>query len=493
MIENDNTPTELNTSTEAAAPTSEATAPAPVYFEDLPLSEDVLDALYDMRFETCTPIQAGCIPEILKGTDMIGIAQTGTGKTAAYLLPMLTLLAEEPHAHDAVNCLIMAPTRELAQQIDQAMQGFAYYTGINGLAVYGGNDGQRFELERRSFQQGADIVIATPGRLITHLQLGNLDLSRTTHLILDEADRMLDMGFIDDIKTILKALPAKRQVILFSATMPDEIAALAREFMHEPAEVKIAVSKPAEKIDQSIYVCRDGDKTPIVKEIFRDTKPERVILFASSKMRVKELNIILRRKGFNCAAMHSDLDQKERDEVMLAFKQRRVDMLIATDIVSRGIDIDDIQMVINYDCPRDPEDYVHRIGRTARAGKAGRAITLVGEKDLFPLRKIERLLEEKIPRNPLPEGCKEPEYDKQDEKKSSRGNRRGGKGKGGSKSQTGSRKPRTDKSKQSSEAKKPEIQHPASDAAKPEAPKRKPRHRKPRTKKTAEQNTANQQ
>lgn len=390
-----------------------------VYFEDLPLSEDVLDALWDMRFETCTPIQAGCIPEILKGKDMIGIAQTGTGKTAAYLLPMLTLLAEEPHAADAVNCLIMAPTRELAQQIDQALQGFAYYTGINGVAVYGGNDGHRFEQELRSFKQGADIVVATPGRLITHLQLGNLDLSRTTHLILDEADRMLDMGFIDDIKTILKALPEQRQVILFSATMPDEIAKLAKEFMHDPTEIKIAVSKPAEKIDQSIYVCRDGDKTSIVKHIFLDMPPERVILFASSKQRVKELNIILHRKGFNCAAMHSDLDQKERDEVMLAFKQRKIDMLIATDIVSRGIDIDDIQMVINYDCPRDPEDYVHRIGRTARAGREGRAITLVGEKDLFPLRKIERLLEEKVPRNPLPEGCKEPDESAASERKSS--------------------------------------------------------------------------
>lgn len=379
------------------------------YFEDLPLSEDVLDALYDMRFETCTPVQAACIPKILEGKDMIGIAQTGTGKTAAYILPMLTLLAEEPHEADAVNCLIMAPTRELAQQIDQAMQGFAYYTGIHGVAVYGGNDGQRFEQERRSFSQGADVVIATPGRLITHLQLGNLDLSRTTHLILDEADRMLDMGFIDDIKTILKELPQNRQVILFSATMPAEISELAKEFMTDPQEVKIAVSKPAEKIDQSIFVCRESDKTPIVKHIFKDDKPERVILFASSKQRVKELNIILHRKGFNCAAMHSDLSQKERDDVMLAFKQRRIDMLIATDIVSRGIDIDDIQMVINYDCPRDPEDYVHRIGRTARAGKEGRAITLVGEKDLFPLRKIERLLEEKIQRNTLPEGCKEPD------------------------------------------------------------------------------------
>lgn len=462
-----------------AAAEQEATEEQKVYFEDLPLSEDVLDALYDMRFETCTPIQAGCIPEILKGTDMIGIAQTGTGKTAAYLLPMLTLLAEEPHANDAVNCLIMAPTRELAQQIDQAMQGFAYYTGINGLAVYGGNDGQRFELERRSFQQGADIVIATPGRLITHLQLGNLDLSRTTHLILDEADRMLDMGFIDDIKTILKALPSKRQVILFSATMPDEIAKLAKEFMHNPAEVKIAVSKPAEKIDQSIYVCRDGDKTPIVKEIFKDTKPERVILFASSKQRVKELNIILRRKGFNCAAMHSDLDQKERDEVMLAFKQRKVDMLIATDIVSRGIDIDDIQMVINYDCPRDPEDYVHRIGRTARAGREGRAITLVGEKDLFPLRKIERLLEEKLPRNPLPEGCKEPEPESDDKGGKGRGRGRGGKsnhGRGG-KSNSKSGRDSKPKSDNKSEA-KPKADSNAEAKTKNQH-RRKPRHKKP--------------
>lgn len=443
----------------------------PTYFEDLPLSEDVLDALYDMRFETCTPVQAACIPEILRGTDMIGIAQTGTGKTAAYLLPMLTLLAEEPHERDAVNCLIMAPTRELAQQIDQAMQGFAYYTGINGVAVYGGNDGQRFEQERRSFQQGADVVIATPGRLITHLQLGNLDLSRTTHLILDEADRMLDMGFVEDIKTILKELPANRQVILFSATMPNEIAALAKEFMTNPAEVKIAVSKPAEKIDQSVYVCRDGDKTPIVKHIFKDTTPDRVILFASSKQRVKELNIILRRKGFNCAAMHSDLDQKERDEVMLAFKQRKIDMLIATDIVSRGIDIDDIQMVINYDCPRDPEDYVHRIGRTARAGKEGRAITLVGEKDLFPLRKIERLLEEKIPRNKLPEGCKAPEESAKDER--GKGDKNKKHRRSGKKGDTKGRKPAPHKEGENAQKDK---------SAEKTNKSRKPRRRKPANK-----------
>ena len=382
---------------------------AEVYFEDLELSEDVLDALWDMRFEKCTPIQGQCIPHILEGRDLIGIAQTGTGKTAAYLLPMLTLLAQERSNADAVNCLIMSPTRELAQQIDQALQGFSYYTGINGVAVYGGNDGVRFEQERKSFQQGADIVIATPGRLITHLQLGNLDLSRTTHLILDEADRMLDMGFIDDIKLILKQLPKERQVILFSATMPPEIDAIAKEFMTNPAEVRIAVSKPADKIDQSVYVCRDADKPLIVQHLFADHAPERVILFSSSKQRVKELTIALKRKGFNCAQMHSDLDQKERDEAMLAFKQRKTDMLIATDIVSRGIDIDDIKMVINFDCPHDAEDYVHRIGRTARAGREGRAVTLVGEKDHFALSKIERLLGEKIPRCPLPDGLQQPE------------------------------------------------------------------------------------
>lgn len=402
-------------------------APEPtVYFEDLALSDDVLDALWDMRFEKCTPVQAKCIPHILEGKDMIGIAQTGTGKTAAFLLPMLTLLHEQPHPADAVNCLILSPTRELAQQIDQALQGFAYYTKTNSVAVYGGNDGIRFEQERKAFSQGADIIVATPGRLISHLQLGNLDLSRTTHIILDEADRMLDMGFFDDIKTILKQLPENKQTILFSATMPPEIAKMAREMMRNPVEVKIAVSKPAEKIDQSVYICRDNDKTPILKHIFTEQPPERVIVFVSSKQRVKELNVILKRKGYNCAAMHSDLDQSERDVVMLGFKQRNIDMLIATDIVSRGIDIDDIQMVINYDAPRDPEDYVHRIGRTARAGREGRAITLIGEKDRYPLSKIEKLLDKKITRNPLPESCLPPEEPAKYEGK--RRPSRGGKG-----------------------------------------------------------------
>lgn len=396
-------------------------------FYDIPLSDDVLDAIYDMHFENCTPVQEACIPHILAGEDVIGIAQTGTGKTAAYLLPVLTLLQEQPHPKDAVNCLIMAPTRELARQIDQALQGFSYYMDINGVAVYGGNDGQRYEQERRALAQGADIVIATPGRLISHISLGNFDLSRTTHLILDEADRMLDMGFSDDIMQIVKCLPKERQTILFSATMPKEITALAHSIMHDPVEVKIAVSKPAENIRQGVYLCHEVNKMQILLKVFEEQPPQRVILFAKSKQDVKNLAIQLKRKGYNCKAMHSDLDQKERDDVMNEFKARHVDLLVATDIVSRGIDIDDITMVINYDAPRDPEDYVHRIGRTARAGRQGQAITFVSERDFPALRSIEKLLEKEVPRLTLPEGMTGPEYTAVAKKKSTRGNKNKGK------------------------------------------------------------------
>ena len=293
-----------------------------VFFEDLDLSDNVLDALYDMRFEKCTPVQANCIPPILEHHDVLGVAQTGTGKTAAYLLPLLTLLERDEHPADAVNCLVIAPTRELARQIDQALQGFAYYTNVNAVAVYGGNDGVRYEQERKSLQAGADIVLATPGRLITHLQLGTLDLSRTTHLVLDEADRMLDMGFADDILTIVKQMPESRQTILFSATMPPKIAELARSVMHDPVEVEIAVSKPAENIQQSLYICHEGDKPLILKKVFKEQPPQRVILFCSSKQKVKELAIILKRQGLNARAMHSDLEQAERDEVTYSVPTR---------------------------------------------------------------------------------------------------------------------------------------------------------------------------
>ena len=400
-----------------------------VFFEDLDLSDNVLDALYDMRFEKCTPVQANCIPPILEHHDVLGVAQTGTGKTAAYLLPLLTLLERDEHPADAVNCLVIAPTRELARQIDQALQGFAYYTGVNAVAVYGGNDGVRYEQERRSLQAGADIVLATPGRLITHLQLGTLDLSRTTHLVLDEADRMLDMGFAEDILSIVKQMPENRQTILFSATMPPKIAELARTVMHDPVEVEIAVSKPAENIKQSLYICHESDKSVILKKIFKEQPPQRVILFCSSKQKVKELAIVLRRSGLNARAMHSDLDQTERDEVMNLFRAHKIDLLVATDIVARGIDIDDITMVINYDAPHDAEDYVHRIGRTARAGREGSAITLIGEKDLYALSNIERTLKIKIQREKLPEGVRPPQTEVQHGRggKSGRGrdNRRG--------------------------------------------------------------------
>ena len=403
---------ETTPKTEVPATSTSEKEAEEVFFEDLDLSDNVLDALYDMRFEKCTPVQAKCIPYILGHRDVLGVAQTGTGKTAAYLLPLLTLLERDEHPADAVNCLVIAQTRELARQIDQALQGFAYYTNVNAVAVYGGNDGIRYEQERKSLQAGADIVLATPGRLITHLQLGTLDLSRTTHLVLDEADRMLDMGFAEDILTIVKNMPKERQTILFSATMPPKIAELARTVMTNPAEVEIAVSKPAENIRQSVYVCHESDKSIILKRIFKEQPPKRVILFCSSKQKVKELAIILRRQGLNARAMHSDLEQTERDEVMNLFRAQKIDLLVATDIVARGIDIDDITMVINYDAPHDAEDYVHRIGRTARAGREGRAITLIGEKDLRALSVIERTLKIKIPREKLPEGVRPAQVEK---------------------------------------------------------------------------------
>ena len=416
-----------------------------VFFEDLALSDDVLDALYDMRFETCTPVQAKCIPPILENRDVLGVAQTGTGKTAAYLLPLLTLLQRDEHPHDSVNCLVIAPTRELARQIDQAFQGFAYYTGINAVAVYGGNDGIRYEQERKSLSAGADIVLATPGRLITHLQLGTLDLSRTTHLVLDEADRMLDMGFADDILSIVKHMPAERQTILFSATMPPRIVDLARSVMHDPVEIEIAVSKPAENIDQRVYICREGDKVDLITHLFREQPPRRVILFCSSKQKVKEVNIYLQRKGYNARAMHSDLEQSERDEVMQRFRAQQIDILVATDIVARGIDIDDITMVINYDAPHDAEDYVHRIGRTARAGREGRAVTLIGPRDRQRLNYIERILKIEIPRGELPEGMKAPgepsQADGKDGKGRGRGDRRHGANRKGGSGRKGGEKP----------------------------------------------------
>ncbi len=397
-----------------------------MYFDELDLNDNVLDALYDMHFDTCTPVQEKCIPEILKGNDVLGVAQTGTGKTAAYLLPILSKLDDGNYPEDAINCVIMSPTRELAQQIDQAMQGFSYYLqGVSSVAVYGGNDGGRYDQELKSLRMGADVVIATPGRLITHISLGNVDLSKVSFFILDEADRMLDMGFSEDIMTIAKKLPKTCQTIMFSATMPTKIEELAKTLLKNPVEIKLAVSKPAEKIKQEAYVCYEAQKMSIIKDIFKAGDLKRVIIFCGSKTKVKQLSASLKQQKINCGEMHSDLAQQERDDIMFKFKSGQIDVLVATDIVARGIDIDDITLVINFDVPHDTEDYVHRIGRTARADRDGRAITLINEMDMYYFQQIERFLEKVVEKMPLPEDCGEgPEYKKLN-KPSKGGNGRG--------------------------------------------------------------------
>ncbi|GCB36456.1 DEAD/DEAH box helicase [Bacteroides faecalis] len=380
-------------------------------FSELQLNANVLEALDAMRFDECTPIQEQAIPIILEGKDLIAVAQTGTGKTAAFLLPVLNRLSEGGHPEDAINCVIMSPTRELAQQIDQQMEGFSYFMPVSSVPVYGGNDGVLFEQQKKGLTLGADVVIATPGRLIAHLSLGYVDLSKVSYFILDEADRMLDMGFYDDIMQIVKYLPKERQTIMFSATMPAKIQQLAKTILHDPVEVKLAVSRPADKIIQAAYICYENQKLGIIRSLFSDEVPERVIIFASSKIKVKEVTKALKMMKLNVGEMHSDLEQAQREVVMYEFKAGRINILVATDIVARGIDIDDIRLVINFDVPHDSEDYVHRIGRTARANNDGVAITFVSEKEQTNFRNIENFLEKDIYKIPIPTELGEaPEY-----------------------------------------------------------------------------------
>ena len=406
-------------------------------FSELNLEDSVLDALDAMNFRECTPVQEHTIPVILEGKDLIGVAQTGTGKTAAYLLPVLNQLSKGNYPEDAINCIIMAPTRELAMQIDQQMEGFSYFMPASSVAVYGGNDGIRFEQEKKGLTLGADVVIATPGRLISHLSLGYVDLSKVSFFILDEADRMLDMGFAEDIMQIVKYLPKERQTIMFSATMPTKIQQLAKTILTNPVEVKLAVSKPAEKIIQAAYICYEAQKLGIIESLFKEQQPERVIIFASSKIKVKEVTKALKRLKLNVGEMHSDLDQSQREAIMHEFRNGRINMLVATDIVARGIDIDDIRLVINYDVPHDSEDYVHRIGRTARANNDGCAITFVSETEQNKFKQIENFLEKEIYKIPIPEELGEaPAYNPRSakpkgnsqsasgKKRSSNGNRR---------------------------------------------------------------------
>lgn len=380
-------------------------------FDELLTNDDLLDALYDMHFDECTPIQELAIPPVLEGRDLLAVAQTGTGKTAAYLLPVIERLVNDNYPRDCVNCVVMAPTRELAQQIDRQMQGFSYFMPVTGMAIYGGTDGHTYEQQRKGLKMGADVVIATPGRLLAHLSMGYVDLSKVSFFILDEADRMLDMGFIDDIMQIVGHLPKERQTLLFSATMPPKIQQLSKQILNNPAEVKIAVSKPAEKIKQGAYVCYEVQKLQILERIFKETPPRKVIIFSSSKLKVKELAKSLKKWNLKVGEMHSDLEQNNREEVMLQFKAGHINVVVATDIISRGIDIDNIETVINYDVPREAEDYVHRIGRTARADRDGSAYTFISEKERGRFKTIERLLEKEVEKLKVPEEFGEvPDY-----------------------------------------------------------------------------------
>jgi len=354
-----------------------------------------------MGYITPTPIQSMAIPLILEGKDLIACAQTGTGKTAAFLLPVLEQIGRtEKHQ---TSTLILTPTRELAQQIDQQVEGLAYFTGISSIAVFGGGDGSVYEQQRRGIQNNVNIIIATPGRLIAHLTSGVLKLDKIKHLVLDEADRMLDMGFQDDIMRIISYLPKDRQTLLFSATMPGRIRTLAKSVLNNPEQINIALSQPAVGIDQQIYRVHDQQKTPLLLTLLKGGKYSSSLIFASRKEIVKALGKELKTAHINVAAFHSDLEQKEREEILLKFKNRQLPVIIGTDALSRGIDVEGIDLVINYDVPGDPEDYIHRIGRTARAATTGTAITFVNHRDERKLKSIEALIEKPIKLMELPE------------------------------------------------------------------------------------------
>ncbi len=374
-----------------------------IRFSDFQLDESIMEGLDSMGYYEPTPIQEKGIPIILQKKDLIGCAQTGTGKTAAFLLPIIQNIINEKESGKGINTLIIVPTRELAVQIDQHLQGLSYFTGTSSLAVYGGGDGMSWDQQRNAFEQGADIIVATPGRLIAHLQMGYLKFDKLKHLVLDEADRMLDMGFYDDIIKIVTELPKKRQTLLFSATMPTEIRKLANSLLQDPEEIKLAIAKPAEGILQAIYKVEDKFKTKLIKELLKEKNLSRVLIFASTKSSVKNLARELKNEGLPVAAIHSDLIQSEREQVLLNFKSAHTNILVATDIVSRGIDIDNIDLVINYHVPMDAEDYVHRVGRTARAKSTGVALTFVNRKDIRNLMKIERLIGSKIFEIKMPE------------------------------------------------------------------------------------------
>jgi len=381
-----------------------------IRFDALNMHPDVMDALEAMGFQEATPIQAESIPKILDGKDLMGIAQTGTGKTGAFLLPTIDRILDTPD-NGKIKALIVVPTRELAQQIDQAVEGFGYYAKVTSLAIYGGGSGHDFSREKKALTKGADIIIATPGRFLSHLTLGYVDLSELTCLILDEADRMLDMGFHGDIMRIAEKCKKERQTLLFSATMPDRIETLSKDLLNNPLTVKLALSKPAEKIKQGAYVLFDHQKDDVLVEVLKDRNVKSGIVFTSRKRTVSQITRTLKKAGIQCERISSDAEQSEREAVMLGFRQKKFPILVATDVVSRGIDIDSIELVVNYDVPPNEEDYVHRIGRTARADKDGEGVTLINPDDQFRFGKIEKLIEKEVPKLAIPERLgKGPEY-----------------------------------------------------------------------------------
>jgi len=370
-------------------------------FEEFNLNEQVLEAISYMNFEKATPIQEQAIPFILEDKDLIACAQTGTGKTAAFLLPILHKLAENPSNH--INTLILVPTRELAIQIEKQIQGFSYFVAATSIAIYGGGDGKDWSIQKRGLTQGTNVIIATPGKLLSHLRLGYADLTHLEHLILDEADRMLDMGFHEDITNIISYLPEKRQNLMFSATMPPKIRKLAKEILDQPEEIQLSISKPAEGILQAVYLTYPEQKIPLITRLLRD-KPycESIVIFGSTRRKVQDVLYALQGEGLEVEYISSDLEQSEREAVLSRFKSKKTRILVATDVISRGIDIKDIQLVINFDVPGDAEDYVHRVGRTARAGKSGMALTFVDTSDMGKFARIEKLIGITVNKVPLP-------------------------------------------------------------------------------------------
>ena len=410
-------------------------------FSEFGFDPDLMEGINAMGFESPTPIQEQAIPAILEGKDIIGSAQTGTGKTAAFLLPVIQNIIAS-REENKTRALVIVPTRELAQQIDQQMEGFSYFTPVSSIAVYGGGDGTVFAQEKKALSEGTEMVICTPGRMIAHLNNNYVKFDGLKYLILDEADRMLDMGFFDDIMKIIQYLPPKRQNLMFAATMPDEIRKLARKVLHQPLELSIAISKPAEKILQVAYAVYETQKLPLVTHLLKGRDLKSVIVFCSTKLSAKQLGRQLKREGLKAQDIHSDLDQKQRDEIMLDFRNRKLNILVATDLLSRGIDVDNIELIINYDVPHEGEDYIHRIGRTARAESDGIAITLISVEEQYKFARIEKLLEKSVTKSTVPEEFGEgPEYDPSRHKGrgggrygSGRSKSGGGRNKGGSES-----------------------------------------------------------